>query len=148
LLFILLGARRLTQRVHRAFPRERAARLLAITDRVSPGMEQFMGVKTIGSAAVGARSAVILSLFGLDQRPLWGGLFLASNYITYIGSMAACVPPIVLAYLGLDSAVQATALAALIVVNRFVWIDYIEIRMSGKHLNIDSVLLFLWLAYW
>ena len=32
--------------------------------------------------------------------------------------------------------------------NRLLWIDYIEIRLSGKHLNIDSVLLFLWLAYW
>jgi predicted PurR-regulated permease PerM len=28
------------------------------------------------------------------------------------------------------------------------WIDWVEIRLSGKHLNIDSVLLFLWLAYW
>jgi predicted PurR-regulated permease PerM len=39
-------------------------------------------------------------------------------------------------------------LAGLILLNRFVWIDYIEVRMSGKHLNIDSILLFLWLAYW
>jgi predicted PurR-regulated permease PerM len=75
-------------------------------------------------------------------------LFFFSNYITYIGSMAACVPPVVLAYLDLDSTVLATVLASLIVVNRYLWIDYIEIRMSGKHLNIDSVLLFVWLAYW
>jgi predicted PurR-regulated permease PerM len=34
------------------------------------------------------------------------------------------------------------------VLNRFVWIDYVEIKLSGRHLNIDSVLLFLWLAYW
>ncbi len=68
--------------------------------------------------------------------------------ITYIGSILACVPPVVLAYLDLDSPIAATALAALVVLNRFVWIDYIEIRMSGKHLNIDSILLFLWLAYW
>jgi len=34
------------------------------------------------------------------------------------------------------------------VVNRFLWIDYVEIRLSGKHLNIDSVVLFLWLACW
>jgi predicted PurR-regulated permease PerM len=39
-------------------------------------------------------------------------------------------------------------LAALIVLNRFVWIDYIEVRLAGQHLNIDSILMFLWLAYW
>jgi predicted PurR-regulated permease PerM len=55
---------------------------------------------------------------------------------------------VVLAYLDLSNPIVATALAALLVLNRFVWIDYIEIKMAGRHLNIDSILLFLWLAYW
>ena len=60
----------------------------------------------------------------------------------------ACVPPLVLSYLDLGSPIAATALAILVVLNRFIWIDYIEIKMAGRHLNIDSILLFLWLAYW
>ena len=58
------------------------------------------------------------------------------------------MPPIALAYLEMDSPARATALAAVVILNRFVWIDYIEIKLSGRHLNLDSVLLFLWLAYW
>jgi predicted PurR-regulated permease PerM len=54
----------------------------------------------------------------------------------------------VLGYLDLTSPVAATVLALLVVLTRVVWIDYIEIRMAGQHLNIDSILLFLWLAYW
>lgn len=148
LVFLILGVRHLPARVRRAYPGERGEKILRISDKIGDGMERFMKVKTLVSLGMGATAAAIMYLFGLDHWLLWGFLFFALNYITYIGSMAACVPPVVLAYLDLESPVWATVLAALIVVNRFVWIDYVEIRMSGKHLNIDSVLLFLWLAYW
>lgn len=36
---------------------------------------------------------------GLDHWMLWAFLFFALNYITYIGSAAACVPPLVMAHL-------------------------------------------------
>jgi predicted PurR-regulated permease PerM len=148
LLFIFLGAGRLPERVHRAFPDERGAYVLSVTGKIGTAMERFMQVKTLVSAGMGVSAAALMYLFGLPGWLLWGIFFFAFNYITYIGSLIACVPPVVLAYLDLDSPIAATALAVLVVLNRFVWIDYIEIRMSGKHLNIDSILLFLWLAYW
>jgi predicted PurR-regulated permease PerM len=148
LLFILLGAARLTQRVHRAFPGERAEHLLSVAGKIGSAMEQFMKVKTLVSAGMGASAALIMYLCGLDTWLLWGVFFFLGNYITYVGSIAACGPPIVWGYLQLESPIVATVMAVLIVVNRFAWIDYIEIKMSGRHLNIDSVLLFLWLAYW
>jgi AI-2 transport protein TqsA len=148
LLFLLLGASKLPGRVQRAFAGEGAERILTIGQRISTGMEQFMKVKTLVSIGMGASAAALMAVFGLEHWVLWGFLFFALNYITYIGSIAACVPPIVLAFLEMNSTVAATALAVLIVLNRFLWIDYIEIRLSGKQLNIDSVLLFLWLAYW
>ena len=148
LLFIVLGMRRLTSRVHRAFPGDKAERILAVTRRISGSMEQFMKVKTLVSLGLGVSSAALLWAFGLDSWLLWGLLFYAGNYVTYIGSLAACVPPILLAFLDFDDPWKALALAVLLVVNRFAWVDYVEIRASGKHLNLDSVLLFLWLAYW
>jgi predicted PurR-regulated permease PerM len=73
----------------RAFPGERGERILAVGDRISDGMEQFMKVKTIVSAGLGASSALLMYLFGLDHWLLWGILFFTLNYITYIGSIAA-----------------------------------------------------------
>jgi predicted PurR-regulated permease PerM len=29
-----------------------------------------------------------------------------------------------------------------------VWIDFVEVRSSGRQLNLDPTLMFLWLAYW
>jgi predicted PurR-regulated permease PerM len=151
LLFILLGASHLPQRVRRAFPNG-GERILAVAGQIGTGMERFMQVKTWVSLGMGLSAAVIMYLFGLQGWLLWGVLFFAFNYITYIGSMLACVPPIVLAFLdaffGQGNPVTAAILSALVILNRFVWIDYIEIKMAGRHLNINPILLFLWLAYW
>lgn len=148
LLFLFLGAEKLEGRLRRAVSPGQAERILTIAGRISTGIEQFMRVKTLVGFGMSASAAVVMSLFGLDHWPLWAIGFFALNYITYIGSILACVPPVLLAFLDLDSPVAATVLASLIVLNRTVWVDYIETRLAGKHLNIDSVLLFLWLAYW
>lgn len=148
LLFLVLGMRRLTHRVHRAFPGEKAEYVVRVTKQIGASMEQFMKVKTVVSAGMGVSAAALTWVFGVDSWLLWGLLFFALNYITYIGSLGACVPPILMAFLDLENPWMAVLLSVLLIVNRFVWVDYIEIRASGKHLNIDSVLLFLWLAYW
>jgi AI-2 transport protein TqsA len=148
LLFIIIGAGQLPRRVRRAFPDARGEYIVAVADQIGIGIERFMQVKTLVSVGMGVSAAVLMWLFGLRGWLLWGILFFALNYITYIGSIIACVPPMVLAFLELSSPLAATALAVLVVLNRLLWIDYLEIKMSGRHLNIDSILLFLWLAYW
>lgn len=148
LLFMILGAQKTPRRVRRAFPGERSEAILRIADEISRSIEQFMRVKTIVSLGMGASAAILMYFFGLKQWLLWGFLFFALNYITYIGSMAACVPPILLAFVDLRSVVAAIVLSVLIVANRVLWIDYVEIKLAGKHLNLSSVLLFVWLAYW
>jgi predicted PurR-regulated permease PerM len=148
LLFILLGAGRIMRRVRRAFPGGRGEQVVAVVEKIGVGMERFMRVKTVVSLGLGASSAAILYLFGLRGWLLWGILFFVLNYVTYIGSIAACVPPVLLAFLDLDRPVASVALAALVVLNRVVWVDFVETRLAGRHLHIDSILLLLWLAYW
>jgi predicted PurR-regulated permease PerM len=148
LVFLFVGSRKLKARVLRAFPGERGERLVAIGEGITESMERFMVVKTATGVGMAVSAGMLMYLFGLDHWMLWAFLFFASNYITYIGSMAACVPAIVLAYLDLDQAVMATLLAALIVLNRVFWIDFFELRMSGRQLNLDPTVLFLWLSYW
>ncbi|HZL91884.1 MAG TPA: AI-2E family transporter [Pirellulaceae bacterium] len=148
LLFMILGAQKTPARVRRAFPGERSEAILRIADEISRSIEQFIRVKTIVSLGMGASAAILMYLFGLKQWLLWGFLFFALNYITYIGSIAACVPPILLAFVDLPNIAGAIVLSILIVANRILWIDYVEIKLSGQHLNLSSVLLFVWLAYW
>jgi AI-2 transport protein TqsA len=146
-LFLLIGARKFPERIRRAYAPAKAEKIIRVSNEIGGGMERFMRAKTIASLGMGATSAVLMWLFGLDHWALWSFFFFALNYITYIGSIAACVPPIAFAYLDLEP-IPASFLAGLLIFNRFIWVDYIEIRLSGRSLNTDSVVLFVWLSYW
>ena len=148
LLFLVIGSHKLPARIMRAFPGEQGERLLLIQRGITASMERFMAVKTSVGFGMAVTAGLLMFLFGLDHWLLWAFLFFIANYVTYIGSMAACVPPILLAFVDLPTATAASVLAVLLVLNRLLWIDFVEIRMSGKQLNLDPTLMFLWLAYW
>lgn len=147
LVFLFLGSRKVEARVRRAFPGERGERIIAVGEGISESMERFMMVKTLIGAGMGLTAGAVMWACGLDHWPLWAFLFFAANYVTAIGSWAACVPPIVMAVVD-QGMVSAAVLAVLIVANRIFWIDFLELKFSGKQLNIDPTLLFLWLSYW
>ena len=147
-IFLSLGRHQLQARVLRAFPGDRGRRLLAIGDEIGTSMEKFMTVKTLVGAGMAASAAAILLWFRVDHWLLWTCLFFVANYVTYIGSIAACVPPIVIAFLDLPNPATASGVALLLIVNRLVWIDFVEVRLAGRELSLDPVLVFLWLAYW
>ena len=148
LVFLSAGSRRLEGRIRRGFPGERGERIVAIGQGISRSMEQFMVVKTATGLGMAVTAGILMAACGLDHWLLCAFLFFIANYITYIGSMAACVPPILLAFLDFSSPVSAIGLAVGIILVRTFWIDYFEVRASGKKLNLDSTLLFLWLSYW
>ncbi|MFZ4732943.1 MAG: AI-2E family transporter [Pirellulales bacterium] len=148
LVFLFLGGRKLPAKIRRAFPGEQGEQILRIGAGITESMEAFMAVKTLVGLGMGATAGLIMFALGLDHWLLWAFLFFASNYITYIGSAVTIIPPIVLAFFDFTSPWAALLLAVLLLVNRLVWIDFIEIRLSGRELNLDPVLMFLWLAYW
>ena len=147
-IFLLMGSRSMPSKIMRAFPGEQGERILMIEEGINESMGKFMAIKTVVGVGMAVSAAVIMLLFGLDHWLLWSFVFFVSNYVTYIGSMAACVPPSIIACLGLGSPLAAVGLICLLVVTRLLWIDFVEIRMAGKELSLDPVLMFLWLAYW
>jgi len=97
-------------------------------------------VKTDISAGMGLTTGALGWGFGLDFWLLWGFLMFLANYVTYIGSIAALIPPMLVAVAQFDSMVAAGSLCMLLVVARLVWIDYVEIRYSGQQVNVSPLL--------
>jgi AI-2 transport protein TqsA len=141
LVFLFLEVQQLPNRVRATYPPENADKILRIGHNIRDGINSYLSVKTSVSLGLGLTTGILGALFGLDFWPLWAVLMFLSNYVTYFGSVVALVPPIALAYLQFSGLVPATAFAALLVLSRFAWIDYVEIRFSGKHLNISPLLL-------
>lgn len=146
LFFILVESHKLPQRIKRGFAYESTQTLLQMGHRIQGSIEQYLRVKTGVSLGLGATTGLLAALFGLDFWLLWAGVMFLANYVTYIGSMAALVPPIAIAFLQFDSLAAAAALSVLLIANRFVWIDYAEIKLSGQQLNVSPVILLLSIA--
>lgn len=103
---------------------------------VGPVLRPFLVAVFLFYATQSAAKALVR----VGLRPL-------TAYATCLLLAAACVPPIVMAFPGLHP-LAATAVAGLLVLNRLVWIDFVEVRTAGRHLSLDPVVVFLWLAYW
>ncbi len=147
LVFVILDAHRLPARIHRAFP-ESSEYIMRAIEGINTGITGYMGVKTLVSIGMSVTAAVIMIALKIDNWALWTLLTFLLNYITYVGSLAALVPPIVVAFLQYPSPWAPLLTAALLGVNRFVWIDYVEIRFAGRALSINAVLLLASLMYW
>ncbi len=141
LFFIFLEVQKLPKRALKALAPASADRALAIGRTIDVEIRRYLAVKTLVSLGLAAVTGVIGLAFGLDFWFLWAVLTFLANYITYVGSVVACVPPIAVAYLQFASPAAAAVLAALIVANRLFWIDYVEIVMTGKSLNVSPLLL-------
>jgi predicted PurR-regulated permease PerM len=141
LFFLFLEVKKLPGRLRQALPPASAEWALRVGRDVDAGVRRYLAVKTGVSLGLGAVTGLLGWAFGLDFWFLWAALMFLANYVTYIGSAVACVPPVALAYLQLSSPLAATALAALIVLNRVFWIDYVEVVLSGKRLNVSPLLL-------
>jgi len=60
--------------------------------------------------------------------------------VTYIGSIVALVPIILVAFAQFESLGAAAALTTLLIVIRLVWIDYAEMLYSGKYVDVSPLL--------
>lgn len=147
LLFLIIAIPKLPERIRRAYPGETSERMMRISSEVALGMQKYMEVKTAVNAGMGFVVAVVLFFFGIDYWLLWGALMFALNYVTYIGSLVALVPPIALGFLTLSPG-MAIFLTVVLIGIRTIGVDYVEVRLSGQHLNVDSILLLTFMAYW
>jgi predicted PurR-regulated permease PerM len=142
LFFIFLEVQKLPPRVLKALAPASAERALTIGRTIDVEIRRYLAVKTLVSLGMAAVTGLIGWAFGLDFWFLWAVLTFLANYVTYVGSVVACVPPIVVAFLQPDlHPAAAAALAVLVVANRLFWIDYVEIIFTGKRLNVSPLLL-------
>lgn len=146
LLFMLFEARLLPRRARHSLQPETAERVLGIADSINADIWRYLVVKTAVSAGLGATTAAIGMMFGLDFWLLWGLLMFLGNYVTYVGSIVALGPPILIALVQYDSPWMIGAVIGLQILSRVFWIDYVEIRYSGKHVNVSPLLLLFGLA--
>ncbi|MGA0379969.1 MAG: AI-2E family transporter, partial [Candidatus Poseidoniaceae archaeon] len=146
LIFIIFEANFLPGRIERAWPGGVSGRVQDMQIQIQESINTYVVVKTgvgLGTAGI---TAIILFIFGIDLWFTWALLTFILNYVPYIGSLIATIPPLILGFVTLSPAGWFVMLI-LLVSNQQLWGSIIETKWAGRALDISPVLLLLTTAY-
>ncbi|MDA1168658.1 MAG: AI-2E family transporter [archaeon] len=146
LIFVIFEASLLPGRIERAWPGGVSEQVKIVRDQIESSINTYVIVKTgvgLGTAFI---AGVIMLLFGIDLWFTWALLTFLFNYVPYIGSLIATIPPIILGFILLDPS-MVVLLTILLLVNQQVWGNIIETKWAGRALDISPVLLLVVTAF-
>jgi AI-2 transport protein TqsA len=148
LAFLLAEKTGLGRRVQDSFEPAAAREILAILDRINTSISQYLAIKTLINVMVGVLTTVVAWAYRVDYAILWGILAFFLNYIPYLGSVIAIIPPVVLSLVQFESlGWSALVLVTLLVVHN--GIGYlVEPRLTGHQIDLSPLVILLALAFW
>jgi len=146
LLFIIFEASLLPGRIERAYPGGASERVNMIRDQIEASVNTYVVVKTGVGFGTGVCAGLVMLLFGIDLWFTWALLTFLLNYVPYIGSRLATIPPLLLGFILLEPS-MLLILTVLLLTNQQLWGNVIETRWAGRALDISPVLLLVVTAF-
>ena len=151
LLFIIFEANLLPGRIEAAFPGDSLGRFQNISDKARDGINTYIVVKTGVSIGTGTCAGIICLIFGIELWFVWAVAAIVLNYVPYIGSLIASVPPALLGMLMMnDDPLNLLLFLGLLMGNQQFWGGLVETKWAGEALDLSPVLLLIVVAfsYW
>lgn len=149
LIFMLLGSPYIEFKIKRAFPERYGAAITSILKTISAQIGRYLSLQFLVSVATGFCVWMALSYLKVDFAVTWGVLAFILNFIPTIGSVAASVPPILLAlvqyypnYLPFIGAFVAILMIQMIIGN------VISPMIMGDSLDLSPVIILVSLFFW
>ena len=146
LIFMILEAALLPARIERAWPSGGSAKLAEVREQIETSVNTYVIVKTGVSIGTAVGASVLMISFGIDLWFTWALLTFLFNYVPYIGSVFAMIPPLILGAVMLGPGALLT-FAILSIINQQVWGNYIENRWAGRALGVSPLVLLLVTSY-
>lgn len=116
--------------------------------RVKDSISIYIKVKTIVSLLTGLGIGLISWFFGIQYALLWGILGFILNYIPYVGSLIAIVPPLLIGGLTANSISEFVFLFICLEAVQLVMGSVVEPKMTGDSLSINTVTILFSLVFW
>jgi AI-2 transport protein TqsA len=142
LIFIIFEASLLPGRIERAWPGGASDTVQIVRSKIEASVNTYIVVKTGVGLGTAVCAGVIMLAFGIELWFTWALLTFLLNYVPYIGSLIATLPPIVLGLILLKPA-GLMLLVLLLLTNQQVWGQIIETRWAGRALDLSPVVLLL-----
>lgn len=116
--------------------------------RVKNSVSDYIKVKTLVSLITGVCVGLICWFFGIEYAVLWGFLAFVLNYIPYLGSIIAIIPPIVLGIIAFDSVTQVVFLFVCLEGIQLVMGNVVEPRLMGETFSLNTVSVLFGFVFW
>lgn len=115
---------------------------------INKQIRKYLATKLLMSAVTGILVFIILSAFQLDLAFVFSFLVFVLNFIPTIGSLAATILPLPVAYLQYDSELMTLMVILIPGLVQFFVGGILEPRMMGRSLNLHPVTVMLSLMFW
>jgi AI-2 transport protein TqsA len=148
LLFLLLGAERLPNRVRAAYAPERAEQLLHVAGRINSAIISYLKAKCLSSLVFAVPVWLVLMFCGVKFAMLWAVITFICNFIPYIGSAIAYSLPVAFALLQFGGSSWAFVVAFALLAIHLVCATLIEPLMLGRAVGLSPLVVLAALAVW
>jgi predicted PurR-regulated permease PerM len=149
LFFILLGKPYFKYKILKSFSQEKANQLSEITFSITAQIRRYLSLQFLISSVTGVLVWFALELIGVDFAITWGALAFFLNFIPTVGSIAASIPPILLALVQFYPSIWPgiITLIALLTIQLGIG-NGIAPKVLGDQLNLSPVVILLSLLFW
>ncbi|WP_420318888.1 AI-2E family transporter [Ekhidna sp.] len=121
---------------------------LKIFNRIKDSVGSYIKVKTLVSMMTGVATGLVCWLFGIEYSLLWGFLAFVLNYIPYIGSLIAIIPPLVLGIIDSSSVSQVLVIFVCLEGVQLIMGNIIEPRLMGNSFSMNTVSVLFGFVFW
>jgi len=149
LFFILLGKPFFKYKILKSFSDDKANQLSQITLSITGQIRRYLSWQFVISFCTGCLVWLALSLIGVDFAITWGALAFFLNFIPTVGSIAASIPPILLALVQFYPSIWPGVITffALLTIQLSIG-NGIAPKVLGDQLNLSPVVILLSLLFW
>ncbi|HEY9039639.1 MAG TPA: AI-2E family transporter [Roseovarius sp.] len=127
---------------------EGAARTEAMIRDINDRIGDYLAIKTLINAILGAVSFVILWALDVDFAIFWALVIALLNYIPYFGSLVGVAFPVGLSIVQFGDLWWTLLLAFLLTVAQMIVGNVVEPRLIGRRVNLSPLVVLVSLAVW
>tara|TARA_B110000008_G_scaffold48342_1_gene47007 strand:+ start:1098 stop:2153 length:1056 start_codon:yes stop_codon:yes gene_type:complete len=146
LLFIILEAETLPNRIKAAYPDE-VERFKKIASNSGEGINTYVITRATVALGQAIIAAMILWYLEIPGWFLWASITFFLDFIPYIGALISMVPPGIIALIMLEPT-TALIMIGLLVANQQVWGAFVEPQLSGQRLDMSPIVLLILVSFW
>lgn len=147
LVLLLLEVSQYRKKVQLAFHSPTGDRLINAVGNTSEKLRRYLWVMTLTSVLTGVLTTVWCFIIGVDLAFVWGLIAFVLNYVPTLGSIAAVIPPTLVAFL-FNGVGQGIATLIGLAVIQVIMGNFVDPRVQGKSLQLSPFIALFSITFW